>query len=253
MMSLPLVRYVLIAAFRDKLILSLMIVLLLGSSLSVFFGSSAIIEKDQFTVVFAGASLRMVSIFGLVLFVVFFIRRSFESKDIEYLLSRPVGRLSIIFSYALAFSILSILIGLCTGIAIYSVSPHLFGYGHVVWITSIIVEAIIMVNTALFFAMYISSAASACMATLGVYVLGRLMGQLLGIADSSLVDSSGVYAMALQLVSFITPRLDLLGQTSWLIYGYDGSYGLVEAVIQGAVFSALILLATCLDFVRRQF
>ena len=252
-MSFPLVKYVLIAALRDKLILSLAIVLLVGASLATFLGSSAIIEKDQFTVVFAGAGLRFVSIFALILFVVFFVRRSFESKDIEYLLSRPIGRLKIIYSYAFAFSILSFLIGLGVGLVIYTLSPHLFGHGHVIWIVSIIVEAIIMVNVALFFAMYISSAASGCMATLSVYVLGRLMGQLLGIADSSLVDSEGIYAMALQLVSFITPRLDLLGQTSWLIYGYDGSYGIIEAVIQGGVFSALVLLAASLDFTRRQF
>ena len=252
-MSLPLVKYVLTAAFRDKLILSLALVMVVGSSLAIFLGSSAIIEKDQFTVIFAGAALRIVSVFGLVLFVVFFVRRSFESKDIEYLLSRPISRLNIIFSYAFAFAILSFVIGLAVGLAIYSVSPHLFGYGHVIWIVSIIVESIIMVNIALFFAMYISSASTACMATLGVYVLGRLMGQLIGISDSALVDSTGIYAMALQLVSMITPRLDLLGQTSWLIYGYDGSYGLVEAIIQGVVFSALVLLAASLDFVRRQF
>ncbi len=252
-MSLPLVKYVLTAAVRDKLILSLTLVMLVGSSLAIFLGGSAIIEKDQFSVVFAAASLRIISVFGLVLFVVFFVRRSFESKDIEFLLSRPVSRLNIIFSYAFAFAILSFVIGIAVGGAIYSVSPHLFGYGHVIWIVTIMVESVIMVNVALFFSMYISSASSASMATLGVYVLGRLMGQLLGISDSTLVDSSGIYAMALQLVSFITPRLDLLGQTSWLIYGYDGSYGLIEAIIQGVFFSALILLATSLDFVRRQF
>lgn len=252
-MSAPLIKYVLKAALRDRLVLSLVILLLVGGSLATFLGSSAIIEKDQFTVVFAAGGLRIISILGLVLFVVFFVRRSFESKDIEYLLSRPLSRLAILYSYAFAFCILAVMIQIAVGLAVYSVSPHLFSYGHILWCVSVMIESIIMVNVALFFAMYISSSANACMATLSVYVLGRLMGQLLGISDSTLVDNTGIYAMALQLVSMITPRLDLLGQTSWLIYGADGAYGIDDALIQGAVFSALVLVAASLDFVRRQF
>ena len=253
MPSMPLIKYVFMAALRDKLMLSLAVVLVVGASLAMFLGSAAIIEKSQFTVVFAGAGLRMVSVFGLVLFVVFFIRRAFDSKEIEYLLSRPVGRLSIIVSFALAFSALSVLMGFGVGLCIYAVAPGLFGYGHVLWVVSVMVEAVVMVNTALFFSMYISSASSAAMATLGVYVLGRLMGQLLGIIDSPMVDSYGVYAMAMQMVSVITPRLDLLGQSSWLIYGVKDGYSLVYAVCQGAFYSALVLSAASLDFVRREF
>ena len=253
MISVPLIKYVFKAALRDKLMLSLAIALIVGASLATFLGSSAIVEKSQFTAIFAGASLRMVTILGLVLFVVFFIRRAFESKEIEYLLSRPIGRLNIIFSFALAFSFLCVFLGVGVGVCVYAVSPQLFGIGHVLWVVSVIVEAVIMVNTALFFSMYISSASSAAMATLGVYVLGRLMGQLLGIVDSQIVDSYGVYSMAMQMVSVITPRLDLLGQSSWLIYGVQDSYNFVYALCQGAIYSVFVLFAASLDFVRREF
>ncbi len=252
-MSYPLVKYVLLAAKRDKLIISLFLMLFLGSSLSIFLGSSAVIEKEQFALIFTASGLRFISVLGLVLFVVFFVRRSFESKDIEFLLSRPVSRIKIIFSYAFAFSLLALLISAGVGFCIYAVAPHLFSMGHIAWIFSVMMENIIMVNTALFFAMYISSSATATMATLGVYVLGRMMGQFLGIIDSPLVDSEGPYAMALQLVSIITPRLDLLGQTSWLLYGLENKVNLIYAFIQGSVFSLLVLLGASLDFVRRQF
>ncbi len=252
-MSIPLIKYVLIAALRDKLVLSLLVLILLGSALAIFLGSAAIIEKDQFVMVFTAAGLRVVSVLGLVLFVVFFLRRSFDGKDIEFLLSRPVSRLNIVFSYGAAFSFLAIVMGIAVGLAVYCVAPHLFGSGHVLWSVSIIIENIIMVNVALFFAMYISSSASASLVTLGFYVLARMMGQLLGIVDSNLVESSGIYSMALQLVSVITPRLDLMGQTSWLIYGVDGGIGIWHIFAQGFVFSLLVLFATSLDFVRRQF
>lgn len=252
MISLPLLKYTLIAALRDKLLLSMFLVFVVGASLSVFLASSAIIEKDQFTLVFTASSLRLVNVLGLVLFVIFFVRRSFDSKDIEFLLSRPLTRIQVIVSYAVAFSLISIVMNFAVGIVLYSVAPHLFGINHIIWLISLIFETIAMVSVSLFFAMQISSAASAAMASLGVYVLGRLMGQLLGIIDSELVDGQGLYSMALQLVSVITPRLDLLGQSSWLLYGFD-NMSLAFAFGQVFAFSVLVISAACLDFSRRQF
>ena len=252
-MSLLLVKYVLLASMRDKLVFTLLLSLFLGSALAVFLGSSAIIEKGQFTVVFAAGGLRVISVVGLVLFAVFFIRRSFEGKDIEFLLSRPVGRLTIVFSYGLAFSLLAFMMGIAVGCAVYSVAPYLFGKGYILWTLSIIAELIIMVNIALFFSMYFSSAATGSMATLGVYVLARMMGQLLGIVDSDLVDSTGLYAMAFQFVSVVMPRLDLMGQTSWLLYGPDADFGVVDILLQGGLFSVFVLSAASLDFLRRRF
>ncbi len=253
MFSSPLIKYVLVAAVRDKLMMSMAVILLVGASLAMFLGSAALVEKSLFTLVFAGASLRILVVLGLVLFVVFFVRRAFESKEIEYLLSRPVSRISIVMSFSVAFSLLCVFMGVAVGVCFFAVSPSLFGYGHVVWVVSVILEAIVMVNAALFFSMYISSASSATMATIGVYVLGRLMGQLLGIVDSGIVDEHGFYSIAMQIVSVITPRLDLLGQSSWLIYGVKDSYNLIYSLCQGTVFSFLVLLAASWDFVRREF
>lgn len=252
-MSVPLIQYVLIAALRDKMVMSLILILMLGSSLAVFLGSAAITESDQFTAVFAAGGLRICSVLSLVLFTVSFVRRSFDSKDIEFLLSRPINRLSILFSYACAFSFLAVLMSCAVCFAVYAVSPHMFNNGYLLWGLSIVVENVIMVNTALFFSMYLSSSATASLVTFAVYVLGRMMGQLLGIVDSTLVEGTGLYAMALQVVSVITPRLDLMGQTSWLLYGVGDNIGFIEVLLQGLLFSFLVLLAACLDFVRRQF
>lgn len=253
LLSRPLIGYVLKAAIRDKMISSLVCILMLGAALSVFLGSSAVIEQDIFSVVFTAGGLRIAGVMGLVLFVVFFIRRSFDGKDVEFLLSRPVGRVQIILSYALAFSILAVVVSAASGIVIWAVAPHLFSKGHLFWIVSVAVENIVMVNTAFFFAMYISSAAGASMAAFAFYILSRMMGQLLGIIDSPIVDSSGPAAMAVQLVSMIMPRFDLLGQTSWLLYGVDNTFGLAYICAQGGMFCFLVLLAAMLDFVTRQF
>jgi hypothetical protein len=253
-MFLLMVNYVLKAAIRDRLVVSMFVLFALAISLSIFFGTSAVNEKDQFAAVFSAGSIRIMNVLGLCLFVVFFIRRSFESRDVEYMLTRPIGRISFLLSYSAGFSIMGAIAGIVSGIALYLLSPHLFSDGHVLWALSIVVENIIMVNAALFFAMVIASAPTAAFCTLGFYVLSRMMSQILGIIDSGkhITQFEGL-EIAMQLVSFVMPRLDLLGQTSWLIYGAsDGvSYGFVIA--QGAVYSALILLAAMIDLVMRKF
>ena len=239
---------------RDKLLHSLMILLILGAALSVFMSSAAVIEQDKFSLVFAAGSLRIINVFGLVLFVVFYIRRSFDVKDIEFLLSRPLGRAQLLISFSLAFSILSLILGGASGILLYALGPHLFSLGHVHWIISLLVENMIMVNAALFFSMVLSSAASAAMAACGLYVLGRLMGQILGIIDAEVGRVSVSFlSSVMEVISALTPRLDLMGKTSWLVYGAGEASAFIPLMLHGLVFGALLLFAACVDLNRKQF
>lgn len=254
MMSLPLVKYVLTGAVRDKLILSLLVLLAVGVSLAIFMGSAAFVEKDKFTVVFAGGGLRMAGVLGLVLFVVFYVRRSFESRDVEFLLSRPIGRVQFLLSLAAAFSILAVLLGLAEGAALLALRPNGFGEGYMLWVISVIAENIIIVNTALFFSMILTSSATAAMVTFAFYVLARMMGQILGIIDGiGHKASMQVLEIIMQGISMVMPRLDLMGQTSWLIFGVDQGANLGFVLMQGFIFTFLILMAAIVDLIRRQF
>ena len=71
-MSIQLIRYVLLAAIRDRMLWGVVAVSLLGTCLSIFSGSAAIIEQDQFVVTYIGGGVRLLSLIGLVLFVVFY-------------------------------------------------------------------------------------------------------------------------------------------------------------------------------------
>lgn len=253
-MSWPLIKYVLTAAVRDRVTVSFLVLLLLGASLSVFLGSAAVIEQDQFSLVFAAGGLRLAGVLALVLFVVFLMRRMFEAKDIEFLLSRPIGRVGFLVSYSVAFSFLALLMGVAQGGCLYVIAPHLFDSGHVLWIVSVIIENIIMVNVALFFSMVLTSATVAALASFSFYVLGRMMGEILGIIDAGTrIYNFELLEGIMQLISAIMPRLDLLGQTSWLLYGVDEQIGLGFVIVQGLVFTALVVLASLIDLVRRQF
>ena len=252
-LSAPLVKYALTAAVRDKLVISLLVVVGLTASISVFLGSAAVTESDQFALVFASGGLRIVSVLGLVLFIGFYIRRAFEAKEVEYLLSRPVSRTSFILSHTAAFSIVAALLAAIITLVIFWMSSGTWGAGHALWSFSILVELIIMANAALFFAMVLPSAVASVLATGGLYILARLMGQILGIVDTGgSVMGIEFLNFMMQGVSLIIPRLDLMGQTSWLIYG-ETTVSCLMIAAQGLIYTGLLISAALFDLIRRQF
>lgn len=253
--SFPLLRYVLTAAIRDRFALSLALLIAVAISLSIFLGSSAVTEQDSFAVVFAAGALRIGGMAALVLFTVYYIRRSFDSRDIEYLLSRPIGRISFLFSHAMALTILASVSAAAIFICVAALSPGPLTSGHVLWGVSILMEYIIMANAALFFAMVLPGAATSAFAAGGLYVLSRLTGQIFGILDSGTVAGHFSWMeKIMESISLFVPRLDLMGQTAWLLYGIPengAGYGLIFA--QGAVFASMFIMAAAIDLVRRRF
>lgn len=250
-----LIQYILKAAIRDKLLLGLALLLLMSVALSMFMGSAAVTEQDQFAAVFAAGSIRLLNAIGLILFIVFFIRRSFEMRDIEFMLSRPIGRMKLVLSYSAGFSVIAALLGVLSGLCVIAMSPHLFSDGHILWTLSLVVENIILVNVALFFSMILTSAASCAFACLGYYVLARMSAELLGVvASGKNIFNSEWLEFGLQTISaLMLPRLDLLTQTSWLIYGPEEAVGLLFVLAQGAIYTALAISAALLDMRYRQF
>ena len=213
-MILTLIQYVLKAAIRDRMVVAMIAAMVLGCSLSVFLGSSAVTEQDQFSLAFASAGLRFTGMIGIVLFIVFFIRRSIDSRDLEFLLSRPVGRIQFLLSYAAAFSFIALIVTLAQTLGLYILGPHLFGEGAILWCFSMMIENVIIANTAFFFALFLSSAAGASLGVLGFYVLGRMMGQILGILQAG--GGGGItdlLAQIMNVISIITPRLDPVSYT----------------------------------------
>lgn len=253
MISWPLIKYVLMAAVRDRLVISLLALMAVGASLAVFLGSAAVSETSQFAVVFAAGGLRIAGAMGLVLFAVFYLRRSFESRDVDFLLSRPIGRICFLLSHAAAFTILALLVSVCVFAAVCAVSPHLVGSGYFLWAFSLLIEYIIVVNAALFFAMVLPNAATGALSVFAFYLLARLIGQILGIVKAGLEGHDMQFlGTIMHGISLIIPRLDLMAQASWLLYGSEGiGYGFIA--LQGIVFTAFVILAAMSDLVRRQF
>lgn len=250
----PLFRYIVIAAARDRFFLSLIGLLVIIISLSVFFGSSVITEQDQFARTFAAFGFRLFGVISIVFFVVGYVRRCFENRDIDYLLSRPMGRISFILTHAAAFSCLALIAAFILGgttVALETGSSH----NHVFfWWITIAAEFIIMANVAMFFAFVMTSSTACMLVVFAFYLLSRLIGEILGILKKAGQD--GVIALLgklMEVISIFIPRLDLMGQTKWILYGVPAEISLPFILAQAGVFVALVIGATCIDMHRRQF
>ena len=250
----PLFRYIVLAALRDRFVYGLIGIVAIIGSLSVFFGSSAIVEQDNFTRSFAAFGFRLFGVAALVMFVVTYLRRCFENRDIDFLLSRPVGRTRFVMTHAAAFSVIAIFASLILGgTSVYFESGKIDA-GVMLWWLSLTIEFLIMANVAMFFAFVMTSSTACLLVVFAFYLLCRLIGDLLGILDRKIDDGmSEIMTRAMEFISMFIPRLDLMAQSKWLLYGAPSDISFPFIFGQGAVFLTLIIAATAIDMRRRQF
>jgi len=250
----PLFKYAFTAAVRDKLFVAILGILVCIISLSVFFGSSVISERAEFAISFSAFGFRLFGVAALVLFVINYIRRSFESRDMDYLLSRPISRTGLIITYAAVFSSIALVIAILLGSVVVFLSGGKSLDASVFWVVSLTIEFIIMANVAMFFALVMTSTTACMLIVFGFYLLSRLIGDILGII-SKYGDVWWSYALGktMELISIFIPRLDLMAQTKWLLYGISDEVSYPFVFGQAVVFVFLIVMASLVDMKRRQF
>lgn len=252
MLNKPIIGYVLKSALRDRLVMSMLCTLVVGLSVSVFMGSSAVTEADQFTFVFASSALRFIGTIGIILFTVFYVRSMYERRDVEYMLSRPLSRGGFIFSHATAFMLIASIIALAVGTVMVFLTLSSSTAAIFYWCLGLWLEFMLVAVGAMFFSMVLSSPASATLATLGLYVLGRMMGNLMGIVEAgSSMPMFEILSFTMQVVSIIVPRFDLLVQSGWLVYG--DAYIPAALLGQSASLLGLYSVSAWLDLRRKQF
>lgn len=250
----PLYLYILRAAVRDRLFLSIGALLVIIISLSIFFGASALAEQTQFSRVFAAFGFRLFGSFGLIVFAITYIRRCFESRDIDYLLSRPIGRVPFILTHAAAFSSLALIVAFLLGGTTVLLEFGNYHPGVFLWWASLAAEFIIVSNVAMFFAFVMTSSTACMMIVFAFYFLSRLIGEILGIIARPGQDGIQFYlGKIMEVISIFIPRLDLMGQTKWLLYKDAAEVSFAFIGGQCFIFVALIVAAAAIDMKRRQF
>ncbi|MEZ5692125.1 MAG: hypothetical protein R3D71_10760 [Rickettsiales bacterium] len=248
------IRYILITALRDWLFVGLMLGVLIASSISVVLGGTAFIEEQEMTLSYASASSRVVLMVGIIVFVCFHIRHSFDNKEIDVILSKPISRNNLIVSYLLGFSLVGLLLTLPVIAIIFLIGINDWT-GFMVWSASFILEMIMIVSFSLFAAFTMRSAVTSVLACMGFYVISRMMAFFVMTADNPMFNDTKYILIkwVLKIIAIITPRLDFYSKSEWLVYGINDAMDWQLYLLQSLIFIPLLVTATIIDFRHRQF
>ncbi len=252
-------KYILLSGTRDRLYLGLFISLIVTFSLSIFLGSTALVEEQQMTTVYIGGLSRAVLVVGTILFVCLNINRAFENKEVEFILSKAISREQFILSYLAGFFIAVLLIIIPLVIAMLIVTQA-NKFGLLIWSLSLLSELMIMISFALLASLILKNSFSSIMATLGFYIISRLMGMFVmainlpaKVTSETFELSSRSFGLVLKLLSVVFPRLDLFGQSEWLNYGVTDFSNLKIILFQSLIYIPLMIFMAFHDFKKKQF
>lgn len=250
-------RYVLLTAIRDRFPIAIIVTFFGITALSVLLVGSTIAEGQQMGLAYCGELFRVALVLGLTTFVSYHVRSLHESREIDAILTRPISRGAFVVAYFAAFAALATVLAVITA-PLLAVALGAHGLGLAQWLGSLILESWIIVAMALFAAMALRSATTAVVVSLGFYVLGRTASFFLAIAVSGTGASAneGIYAgtsAVMHVIASIMPRLDLFGQSRWLVSGLGGGWGIGILLLQTAIYVPLLVTATVRDLRVRRF
>jgi ABC-type transport system involved in multi-copper enzyme maturation permease subunit len=193
---------------------------------------------------------------GLIIFACFHVRHSFESREIDVFLSRPITRGNLVISYWIGFANVAFFHVLAT-VILLGIQGFSDWSGFLLWSISLLFECWIAVAIALFAAFTLRSAVVAILTSVGLYILGRVIVYFILTAkagfmfDNQIVNYILLYAI--KGTSVIMPRLDFFAKDEWLVSGMVNLQELWLVIIQTAIFVPLLICATIADFRRKQF
>ncbi len=251
------IKYTLITASRDWLFIGLGAVVFMAYCMSVFTGSTALVEESQMSLSYFAGSSRVVLTVGLIVFVCFHVRRSFENREVEAVLSKPVSRVQFVVAYWMGFSFLSFIATLPVLLIIVLLNkPDMLGLFY--WGISLFFEISITVAFAMLSALIMKSAVGSVLSSFSFYLISRLMGFFIMAMDNptSLMKDgkfSFIWEGMMKIISTIIPRFDLFAKSEWLIYGVQDQKDLWVFPVQFAAYISLLLAVSVFDFKRKQF
>ncbi len=249
------IKYILLNGLRDRLYLGVFIALFASLTVSIIFGSTFLIEQQSATSAFSAGSSRIIFIFGVTLFVCLNLHRNFESKEIEFIISKSISRHKIILSYVSGYILSAIIILLPLIAALFFLTDS-DSLGLFYWSLSMGLESLMVVTFAILATLILNNAFSAILASIGFYILSRMMGIFVLTIDlpSKYSDFLGNFLPSiLKIISIAFPRLDLYSKSEWLTYGVADFSDIKIILLQSLVYIPLLLFMSFHDFGKKQF
>jgi ABC-type transport system involved in multi-copper enzyme maturation permease subunit len=249
--TITVARYVLIEARRSGLPWLAAASVLGALGLAGFLAQVAITESAALQASACAALLRGCAVFLVAAHVVASVVRETNDKGMELALALPLSRPAWYLGKLLGFSCAGVLIATLFALPLLAWAKPA---DLAAWWLALAAEAAVVAAAALFFATALGQTVTAIAATLGLYLLARVISSIQIIAGASLADEGATGEMARWLVSafaMLLPRLDALARGDWLLYGAPPAAALAPALGGLAIYFVLLAAAGLFDFSRK--
>jgi ABC-type transport system involved in multi-copper enzyme maturation permease subunit len=252
---LAIIKYILKNAVRDRLYIGILLSLIIAFAISIFLGSTMLVEQKQTATVFIAGSTRLILAIGMILFVCLSINRAFENKEVEFILAKAISRQKFVMSYFIGFVLTFLLVYLPVILAVYLFCKvNLIGY--LFWSLTLILEIILIIAFAVLVSLILKNPLNSIMSTFSFYMISRLMGMFVSaivIPDNIEIAYRYWLPSALKMLSVIFPRLDLFAQSSWLINNNSYQSMITIIILQFVIYLLLLITMSFHDFKKKQF
>lgn len=234
----------------DALVSSVMRFYLLLLVLIVLFSSFAaqlaVIEQDAFRLALSSAMVRLLAVAVVIVQGCASLNEESRNGQLELTVALDVSRSQYIVGRALGAGLFAILLALLAVLALGWWSP---GSQLALWGLGLACELVVMATFTLFVAVTFTSLATGVLLSLAFYLLSRFIEAFVLMAGADGGDTS---SSVLVWISWLVPNFGRYSQSSWLIYGDAALALLIPVVVESIVICALLLLATLVDFHRRE-
>jgi ABC-type Na+ efflux pump permease subunit len=251
---LPIARYTLLEAVRNRLLWLALILVVAGLAFTQFLQQVAITESNQIQAALFAALLRLGAVFMLAGFVVTSMVREFNDKVMELILSRPLRRSSYFFGKLAGYAAVALALAVIASLPLALFAPPA---RVALWGLSLTCELLIVTAFALFCVFTLTQVMSALAAVAGFYLLSRSISALQIMAASPLSETSNlgqkVVDHVVNAIAFLLPGLDRMTQTGWLIYAAPTAAEVTHFLAQTAVYMVLLCGAALFDLQRKNF
>lgn len=247
-------RYTMLEAWRNRLIVLVVIAVALLTLLSLFAGELAVTESGRLQTAILASTLRFASVFLIALYILSGLTREFNDKVLELVLSLDLPRPGYLMGKFLGFAIVALAVAAIATVPVAVLAP---AHAALAWGCSLALELLIIAALSVFCITTFTQLLPAAAFVTAFYLLARSITAIQLMSGSSLLgaDEFGQKAGAAlaDALAIALPRMDAFTQTAWLVNDAGAQIALLNITLQTAVYVGLLLAAAMFDLYRKNF
>ena len=246
-------RFTLLEAIRTRLPLVVVAVFALIWASSYFVNQISITESARLQSSFFAAAARLASVFVLALYITSSLAREFNEKGLELALALDLPRSTYLIGKLAGFIAVGMMLALVAALPLTAFVPLPVA---ATWAMSLGLELAIVCAASLFCIVTFNQILASVTLVAGFYLLARSITAMRLMAESpilgALSDARPFLNFGVEALAYLVPPLDRFSATEWIAARAVEGDVIGPILLQSAVYVALLLGATLIDFYRRE-